>query len=99
MAKLSEIKDRIYADTLSKKDDIYTARKQFFYTHGYTSAKFAENIKLALPHAIILEHRERWRAFRGGASVGNSSHWEVKFKIQADNEDNSSNPFVVAGFK
>jgi hypothetical protein len=71
----------VHPSTLSKRGGVFTARRSFFYTHGKTSEMFANDIKKALPNAEIIEHQEQWRAFRGGASVADQSHWWVKFKI------------------
>ena len=71
----------IHADSISKKGDIYTARRGFFYTHGGSSDAFAERIKNTFPNAVILDHGEQWRPFRGGATVAQGSHWWVKFKL------------------
>lgn len=79
--KTEEIRQLIRADTLSKKGDIYTARRGFFYTSGGTSEAFANRIRDVIPSARILDHGEVWKDFKGGASVANQSHWWVKFKI------------------
>ncbi len=78
---MEEVKEAIEADTLSKKKEVYTARKGFFYRHGYTSEQYAKKIEKLVKHSEIIEHGEIWKPFRGGASVANSSHWWVKFKI------------------
>lgn len=79
--KTEEMRNKIMADTLSKKGDIYTARKGFFYSHGGSSEIFANRIKDRIPNVIIIDHGEQWKPFRGGASVAQSTHWWVKFKI------------------
>lgn len=73
-------------DTLSKRDGVYTARREFFYRHGMTSQAFAEGIKSRLPQAEIISAHEHWAPFRGGASVASSSHWEAKFIINTKEE-------------
>jgi hypothetical protein len=79
--KTSEIKDLIFADTLSKKGDVYTARRGYFFSGGNNSVGFAERIKRVFPNAVIIDHGDHWAAFRGGASTAQSSHWWVKFKL------------------
>ncbi len=81
MQKLTDIKNLINADTLSKKGDIYTARKGYFYTHGKSEDDFAKSIEQALPSCKIVGKGAHWASFRGGASVANSSHWWVKFEL------------------
>lgn len=80
--KLVDIKHKIGADTLSKKGEVYTARKQFFYRHGRTAENFAERIAKEFPNAMIDSFSEEWHPFRGGANVANSSHWWVKFTLE-----------------
>ena len=69
-------------DTLSQKAGVFTVRRGFFYTNGFTAEKLAEKIKAAVPGAIIIEQGEVWKAFRGGASVAQQSHWFVKFTVE-----------------
>jgi len=85
-----EIKETINADTISCKNKIdvynesykeYTARWQFFYTMDRSAEKYAEKIKELFPTAKIIETTQHNKAFRGGASVANSSHFLVRFTI------------------
>ena len=71
----------VYPDKISKKSGIFTVRKGFFYTHGYTAKKYRDAVKKALPDAQIIDYSEVWKAFKGGASIERQSHWFVKFKI------------------
>jgi len=80
MISVKEIRELGIADTVSKKQGIYTLRREFFYRNGMDADKFAANIKRALPGIEILSFGEHWAPFRGGASTANSSHWWVKFK-------------------
>jgi len=77
--KLNNIKETLGADTLSLRNGIYTARWEFFYTHGVTSDAKAAKVERLLPGAKVIEHREIWKNFNGGASTANSSHWLVRF--------------------
>lgn len=79
MSSLEEIKDAIGADTLSFREGIFTARRGFFYSHGGSSNQFAEKIRNRIKNAVILDHGEVWKPFRGGAPVAKQSHWWVKF--------------------
>jgi hypothetical protein len=78
--KLNEIKEAVAVDSVSRKGDVITLRRQFFYRHGKTSADLAERAKLALPGFEVIDHGEHYAAFRGGASVAKSSHWWVRVR-------------------
>lgn len=80
--KLSEMKDLTASDSVSRKGDVITFRRGFFYTHGQTSEGFAKRVALALPGAVILDHGQHWAPFNGGASVARSSHWWVKVRLE-----------------
>lgn len=73
------------ADTVSYRDGVYTARREFFYTHGRTADGFAAEIRAAVPRAVIIDCGEVWKPFRGGAPTHRSSHWWVKFRVDYDN--------------
>ena len=60
---------------------IFTVRRGFYYTHGFTAEKLVEQVKCAYPHATILDSGEIWKPFKGGASVARQSHWFVKFTL------------------
>lgn len=79
--KTSELKEKIGATTVSVSKGVYTARRSFFYTKGRTAADFAAEVKAAVPGAVIIDFQEVFKAFRGGASVANQSHWWVKFTL------------------
>ncbi len=77
-----ELKEKMpFADTVSMRDGVITIRRGFFYRMGGSSEKFAARVKEVFPNAEIIDHGEHWAAFRGGASVRNSSHWWVKFTL------------------
>jgi len=80
--KIKLMNANVYPDTLSKSGGIFTYRVGFFYTHGQTAGTHVARVKNALPDAIILDSGEMWKPFRGGASVAQSSHWYVKFRIE-----------------
>ena len=69
---------------LSVRKGVYTLRRSFFYTHGYTSTMLAEKVKAA--GFTIIDHGEVWKNFRGGASVAKQSHWWVRFTIPTNDE-------------
>lgn len=69
---------------VSKSKGVFTVRKSFFYRHGYTSTKLVEAVKAQFPNAVIVEHREIWKDFRGGDTVAQGSHWYVKFTFPTE---------------
>lgn len=81
MRKLSDVKDAIGCDTIARRAGVVTVRDEFFYQHGRTSADLVRRVMLACPDATILDSGEVWKAFRGGASTANSSHWFVRFTL------------------
>ena len=82
--KLSEIKDAIYADTLTRTGGIYIARWGFLYTHGCTACRKAANVVAAFPaDARIIDCGEVRKAFNGSAPLNKQSHWYVKFALDA----------------
>ncbi len=68
-------------DTLSQKNGVWTARREFFYTHGVTAQQIADQITAVVPGAVVTETAEVWKPFRGGASTACSSHWLVRFTV------------------
>jgi hypothetical protein len=66
---------------VSKSKGIFTVRKGYFYRNGYTSEMLEEKVRKAFPEAIILATGDKWKPFRGGASLANQSHWYVKFEL------------------
>ncbi len=71
----------VHFHSISKRKDVFTIRKTYFYTHGGSSEKFKDRVVAAIPNVKILEHFNNWAPFSGGSSVANSSHWCVKFSI------------------
>lgn len=87
MLTAAQVKHLSYADTCSRKGDVYTVRREFFYTHGRSSHDFAEALKADIQAdgkwvVTVLDHGEVWKPFRGGATTANSSHWWVKFTLR-----------------
>ncbi len=79
--KLQDVREALRADTISRKDDVITIRRGFFYTNGFTAEKLEQRVRAAYPSAQIVDSGEIWKTFRGGASVAQSSHWFVKFTL------------------
>lgn len=56
-------------------------RRGFFYRHGKTSQDWVNTVSNALTAAKVefnvVSAGEVWKAFRGGSTVANSSHWYV----------------------
>lgn len=78
---LQKVKELIHADTYSKNGDVFTIRREFFYTNGYSSDKLAALVLKKIPGTQIVDHGEVWKPFRGGAPTAKSSHWFVKFSV------------------
>ncbi len=74
-----EIKKIIGANTISKKNGVYTARWGFFYKMGRSPETQANKVMDKYPNATIVDKEEIYKPFRGGSSIANSSHFFVKF--------------------
>ena len=71
-----------YADSIGKnKDGHIVLRRGFFYTNGMSGEKFADSAIKRLAEAGIavrlVEADCVWKAFRGGASVAQGSHFKA----------------------
>jgi len=91
MMKLNELCEvlGIYNhEALTKYRGVYTYRVGFFYTHGKDHHKIRENLEASLKKAgieyRIIDSGEQWKAFRGGDTLKQGSHWWVKFSIIED---------------
>lgn len=67
-------------------DGLFTARDEFFYTHGKTAQDFADRItsriQAVTPYRVNIVHAyENRKPFRGGANTRANSHWEVQFQL------------------
>jgi len=74
------VRDKVSSDRITcHKDGTFTAKKFFFYTHGYDEDKFAERVTESLEKIglkiYVLETAERWNNWP------KDSWWEVKFKV------------------
>jgi hypothetical protein len=86
MTTLKEVKEKLHFDSYSVKNGVFTVRKEFFYRMGKDTEYYRQKVLEAFPNVKIVDSGEVWKAFRGGASVANSSHWFVKFTFE--DEDN-----------
>ena len=81
--KLSEVKAKLAEagrfDTVGQSKGMFIASRGFFYTNGMTSDKLAAAVQRAIPTAAIVEHRQIWKPFRGGATTASQSHFLVRF--------------------
>lgn len=77
------VRDKLlgYVDTVSLRKGVFTARRGFFYTHGFTADAFARTIERHVPGATVLDSGMVWKAFRGGATVAEGSHFWAKFTV------------------
>lgn len=60
----------------------FVVRRSYYYTHGFTEEKLAEMIKQRFPDANIIKTWNQWKAFKGGASIQNQSHFGVEFNFE-----------------
>lgn len=79
------LNENLIVDEVSKSKDGFIAREGFFYLHGKTAGDLRENIEKQLGALNlkfkIVDFGEKWRAYKGGASLRTQSHWFVKFEI------------------
>jgi hypothetical protein len=76
-----QVREVLLPDSISQKNGVFTVRRGFFYTGGFTAEGYAAKVKAAFPNATILGCGEVWKPFRGGAGVAAQSHWWVKFEV------------------
>lgn len=89
MAKTQSLRSQVVAATLGHFDSVgvkkggnIVVRRGYYYRNGMDSAKFADAIsRLITAKGIPLKVADRgdqWKAFSGGASIANSSHFWVE---------------------
>lgn len=80
--KLEFIKHKLDADTISKnKNGNYIVRYSFFYTNRQSAEGKSLLVKSVYPNCTIITYGEKWKPFKGGASVKDQSHFYVEFKM------------------
>jgi hypothetical protein len=80
---IAQLRAQLSSDSIGKKaDGTIVVRRGYFYRNGMTSEKFAQIVQGVLARSnidlTVKEHGDHWAAFRGGASVANSSHFWVE---------------------
>ena len=78
---MNEIKEKINADSYSRKGDVITVRVGYFYTFGRSVTNLINEVLKAYPNAKIIASGDHYANFRGGDTVAQGSHWFVKFTI------------------
>lgn len=80
---LSEVRKALdgVADVVSRKGEVWTARRGFYWGFDEERANFHAEIRKALPAATIVDDGQKFVAFNGGHTVTQGSHWWVKFTI------------------
>jgi len=78
---LKQLRETFSADSYSVKNGVFTVRRGFFYSGGFTADMFVAKVKATFPKAVIVDSGEVWKSFRGSASVAQQSHWFVKFTV------------------
>ena len=76
-----------HADSIGRnKDGHIVLRRGFFYTNGMSGEKFADSAMKHLAAAgiqtRIVDTATIWKAFRGGASVAQGSHFKAVLVAQ-----------------
>lgn len=77
----SQVADAVagVADVVSVSKGQIFVRRSFYYRHGYDADKFAAAVQRAVDAAkvpvTVQEHGEKYKAFRGGDTVAQGSHW------------------------
>jgi hypothetical protein len=83
---VAQIRNAIHADAITarKKDGTVILRKGFFYRMGGNATAFADRVARELVEndipGTVIDSGERWKPFRGGASIMSQSHWWVIVK-------------------
>jgi hypothetical protein len=74
---------KVHYDQLSRRHGTgeFIVRLGYFYTHGYDEGKLADAVKKAIPTARINDSWNKFKAFRGGDSITQGSHFGVSFTI------------------
>jgi len=72
-----------HPDVITLRKGIVTAKRSYFYSHGYSEDKMAEAILTVFPTATIVEKGNHWHEFCGGAKAGSAkdSYFWVKFTV------------------
>lgn len=78
---LTQLREKFDADSYSVKNGVFTVRRGFFISGGFSADAYAAKVLNAFPTATIVDKGEVWKPFRGGASVAQQSHWFVKFTL------------------
>jgi hypothetical protein len=87
MTVLQTLKQNVAgADSIGKRQDgRFVLRRGFYFRHGFDAdifkSEMMHQIKQAGLSAHCVDHGEVIKAFNGGASVANSSHWYVVVEI------------------
>ena len=86
---LTQLRNKIHCDMISKKrNGNIIFRNEFYYRHGKTAFDNETDISKQLrEHNFnfkLINSGEVWKAFNGGASTANSSHWWVEVKINTN---------------
>jgi len=79
-----QVKEAIsgFADQVVVSGAGYKAGKEFYYRNGKSSGEMVEQIKAALPQAVIVAHGEIDKPFNGGGSTFQNSHFWVQFSVK-----------------
>jgi hypothetical protein len=65
-------------EKVSLSKGVFTVKKSFFYTFGYSSDKMWDKVKTLFPDAILIENRDDWKNWP------KISYFIVKFKLNLE---------------
>ena len=79
------IREKVSADVVGKnKAGNFVVRRGFFYTNGKTAEDYRAQVEQQLGKVDgmrVVGCGEVWKAFRGGASTAQQSHWWVEIAV------------------
>ncbi len=82
MTNLKEMRKKIETEFehVSLRNGVFTVKKYFFYTLGYSSDKMWEKVKTLFPEAVLIDHRDDWNNWP------KPSYFVVKFKFNQEDK-------------
>lgn len=69
------------ADTVSRKNGVYTVRRGYFYRFNRSATDLIEDLKRTFPEIVVTGSGDHWAAWNGQAPMHKSSHWWVTFTM------------------
>lgn len=81
--KTSEIRETLHCDSVSRKGDIITAKKSYFWGVTSDGSAFAALVEKQYPNARVVDYGNHFHHFVGKAKSGSrqDSYYWVKFRL------------------